>query len=413
MLKPFVSSIVVLILTVASFPTLAAMTYLNNGTLTIGVDDLKGGTITYLKDNSDGRDIVNDYDLGREIQQSYYSGPIPFEGANWSGSDWSWNPVAAGDKCNSRSTVLQLTNDDQTIYIERIPKQWGLCNVDSECTMEEWITLEDNVVIIRCRLTNYRSDTTFYGGFHQELPAVYTNSSFRYIYTYDGDSPYTGDTLTEIVSPHPTPPWTYYYSTENWSAVVDSSNWGLGVYNPNTILTAGGFHDNAYSPAATCYLGFIKTEHLDHNIVYEYEFYLILDDLTGIRDWIYQHRPDPLPDYNFRSDRQSWTLANTTDAGFPWLGFMRVNLNIGDPIISGPLDHWDAADVPTLYVRARYNIPFASRTAQMFFSPVSDPTFVGHAVTFSVIPDGQYHTYAVDMSSHADVVKQGRVMMSR
>ena len=397
---------VILIIGFAAELSPGAVSYLNNGVITIGVDDSKGGTITFLKDNSDGRDIVNDYDLGREIQQSYYSGPDdydPYGNQHPSYDPWPWNPVAAGDVYNNASTVEKLTNDGNTIYVRSVPKQWALNNVDTECTFEKWITLEDNVVIMRCRLNDNRADTTFYSARHQELPAVYTNSDFQNLYSYTGNNPFTGDSVSYIPNPSgDAPPWAHFKITENWAALVDSSNWGLGIYTPGVYSCNGGYHDSWYNPADTGHMAPVRSEHIDHNIIYEFECYLIVDDLTGIRNWVYQHRPNPLPDYNFRNDRRGWYHTTTDDTGFPWPGYWRVNLDTSDPYVTGPLDHWDAADVPTIYVRARYSTA-GSSSALIFFSIASSPGFVGgRSASFTVIRDGQYHTYAVNMSSHID-----------
>jgi len=402
----------IILTTVFTNPSQAVVTYLDNGTITIGVDLNKGGTITYLRDNADGQDMVNDYDPGREIQQSYYCGPTPYDpcdNQHPSWSNWSWNPVAAGDCYWNWSTLLNWSNDGQTIYTETRPKQWALNNVDTECTMEQWITLDGNIVTVRCRLNNQRTDLTFYGGYPQELPAVYTNYPFRYLYTYTGDTPFTGDSISYISDPcgfGNAPPWATFYATESWSAMVDDnsgngSGFGLGVYHPGMHTFNGGYHGSGGSNR-TGHMSPVKREHLDYNIVYEHEYYLIVDDLTGIRNWIYQHRPDQRPNYVFRQNRQSWLHVNTTDNGWPVNDYWRVNLNIGDPYMVGPYGYWDAADVPIIYIRARYNLFTASPSAQLFYLPVDNPTYVGHAVTFSVIPDGQYHTYAVDMSSQVD-----------
>jgi len=390
----------------------AAVTYLDNGTIKIGVDLARGGTITYLANIADGRDIVNNYDLGREIQQSYYSGPIPFEGANWSGSDWSWNPVAAGDKCGSISEVLEWSNDGGSIYVKRIPKQWGLCNVASECIMEEWIRLEGNVAIVRCKLTNNRSDTTFYPAYNQELPAVYTNYPFRFLYSYTGDTPFTNAPLTLIANPSGNaPPWAYYNPTEYFSALVDDTNWGLGLYNPIVQLHAGGYHSNANMPASTGYIAPIRKEHLDHNIVYEYEYYLILDSLENIRNFVYAHRPDKLPNYNFAKDRQGWSFVNTRDGGFPFDGYMRVSLNSPDPIMNGPIDFWNAEDVPMIYICARYNAA-AGQTAYLFWNEFNGSGFNStKSIIFNPICDGQWHIYEIALhtkSSYTGKISQIR-----
>ena len=48
---------------------------LDNGTVKVGVDTLYGGGITYLSQSGSTMNLINIYDLGREVQQSYYSGP--------------------------------------------------------------------------------------------------------------------------------------------------------------------------------------------------------------------------------------------------------------------------------------------------------------------------------------------------
>jgi hypothetical protein len=394
-----VSVLIVLMIHLAVGSPCAALSYLDNGVITIGVDDTKGGTITYLIDNSDGRDIVNEWDPGREIQQSYYSGPMdydPYDNVHPAWDPWPWNPIGCGDVYYNTSTVEELTNDGDTLYVRSVPKQWALNNVDGECTFEKWITLEDNVAVLRCRLSNSRSDTTFYAARDQELPAVYTNTAFRYLYSYTGDAPFTGDTISYVPNPSGNaPPWASFRISENWAALVDGNDWGLGVYHPGVYRCNGGFCDTPVSAADCGHISPVQKEHIDHNVIYEYRVYLIVDDLDGIRNWVYQHHDDPLPDYDFSSDRQGWYVLNTDDAGFPWPGYWRVNLDAADPCLVGPWGLWDAADAPTIYIHARYDVTSAS-PARVFFSPFGpDDT-----VTFDIIADGQYHTYAVDLTSN-------------
>ena len=54
------------------------MSFLDNGTIRIGVDLDIGGTITFLARSNGGENLINSHDLGRQVQQSYYSGPHPF-----------------------------------------------------------------------------------------------------------------------------------------------------------------------------------------------------------------------------------------------------------------------------------------------------------------------------------------------
>ncbi|MBD3180582.1 MAG: hypothetical protein GF417_13950, partial [Candidatus Latescibacteria bacterium] len=223
-------------------PLPAQLLYLDNGIIRVEADRYDGGAINYLSKSGSDTSVVNIHDMGRYIQQSYYSGPNPFipEGA-WQHpayDGWGWNPVQAGDVYGYYSWIPEKTVQNDTIYVRCIPKQWALRNVDSECTMESWITLDSNRVHVRCRLTNARSDSTLYSARHQELPALYTVGTLHRLFTYTGDQPYTGGALTQISNSGP--PWQYWNSTECWSALVNDDDWGLGIYNPGAVQTVGG-----------------------------------------------------------------------------------------------------------------------------------------------------------------------------
>jgi hypothetical protein len=68
----------------------AAMSYLDNGVVKVGIDLAKGGSITYLSKSGTANNIINSYDLGRQVQQSYYSGPSLYDPYN--NINPSWNP---------------------------------------------------------------------------------------------------------------------------------------------------------------------------------------------------------------------------------------------------------------------------------------------------------------------------------
>src|ERR1035437_7833481 len=67
----------------------AASSYLDNGVVKVGVDLSKGGSITYLSLSGTSDNIINNADLGRQIQQSYYSGPQPYNPSNNMNPNWT------------------------------------------------------------------------------------------------------------------------------------------------------------------------------------------------------------------------------------------------------------------------------------------------------------------------------------
>ena len=220
----------------------AAMIFLDNGTIKLGVDVNAGGAIGYLSESGSAASVINTHDLGRYVQQSYYSGPNNFAPAGIakhpSYANWPWNPVQAGDVYNNASNVLTSSNDGTQIYVKTQPKQWALANYAADSTMEQWVTLDGYVATVRNRLSMNRSDTTRYGALEQELPAVYTVSSLSKLMTYNGTLPFEGGALAQI--PNNGPPWTYWRATENWAAYVNTSNWGLGVFVPGAVRFMGG-----------------------------------------------------------------------------------------------------------------------------------------------------------------------------
>ena len=263
-----------------------------------------------------------------QVQQSYYSGRLIFilrariQNPNW--VPWPWNPVQAGDNYGYPSALLAYSNANGVIYVKTRPKQWALQNYAADCIMEQWPHLDGPAVRVHCKLTNQRRDHTQYPAYGQELPAVDGIGTLCHLFSYTGTTPFTGGALTQQPS---TWPVGLLRATENWSAFVDGNNFGVGIHHPDAITTWGGYY-NTGNPCTggptdnnTAYLGPLHLEVLDYNIVYEYDFNLIVGSLTGIRNWVYTHHSDHRPDYHFGTSRQHW-YANYGDAGVP-SGFLR------------------------------------------------------------------------------------------
>lgn len=392
-------------------PAEAQIQYLDNGSIRLGVDTSKGGAIVVLQPSGtlgSGSNVVNTFDLGREIQQSYYAGPSSFVPAgatqhpSW--SPWPWNPVQAGDAYGNKSTLIASSTSSTQLYVKSRPKQWALQNVDSECTLEEWITLSGSVATVRNRLTNARSDTTQYAARTQELPAVYTWAKLTQLKTYTGTQPFTSGSLSVI--PNTGPPWTTFRATEGWAAYVDANDWGLGVFAPNTVKFIGGFAGTpgtgSTTSANTGYIAPIRSEIIDDDIVYEHTYHLILGNLASIRAFATANKPDLKPDYQFRGTRDGWTYANATDSGFPVTDRLHVNVNSADPQMIGPECSFPAADVPKIFVRVAASVAGAAQTSGRFYWERDNgalPMSTAQSQGFTITADGQFRTYEVVLSS--------------
>jgi len=393
----------------------SGMSYLDNGDIRIGVDLELGGAITYLSESGSTENVVNSHDWGRQIQMSFYSGPVPFEpDGKKPHPSWAflgWNPIQSGDAYDNRSRVIAHENDGTEVYVKSIPMQWPLDNEPGECTFESWITLEGNTARVRSRLNNARSDTEQYAGRGQELPAVYTNGAYYRLFTYTGDAPFTGGPLHQVTKVWDTRlgtqvaggPWDDWYATENWAALVREDDWGLGIWSPGTYTFKGGF---AGTPGAggpkdgpTGYIAPIRREILDHNIEYSYDYVLILGSLEEIRAHVHAHAEHaPLPDYDFARDRQSWILRGATDAGWPLEGSWRVELSEEEQAaLLGHKTLWEAERLPRLYLRAAFDTGETEARLRWERFGMEGAERFGE-VEFAVIPDGEMRTYEIELA---------------
>ena len=390
--------------------------YIDNGTIRLGVSPDLGGAITYIAKSQGGENIINNWDWGRQIQMSFFAGPVPYtERGQKPKKHWEhigWNPIQAGDDHGNGSKVIEFRKEGTSIYVKCIPMQWPLNNVPGECTYECWIEMKGNTVQVRCRLNNARSDKTQYMGRHQELPAVYTNGEYFRLMTYKGGKPFTNDKAIRI--PKKTGggfPWKYWLATENWAALVNDRDWGLGIYKPNNCLFIGGFAGKegagGTNDSPTGYIAPLHTEILDHNITYEYSYTLILGSLEEIRDYAVKHgKGGNPPDWRFEKDRQHWRYqaANRrgTDKGWPIEGFIQLDLSRpGMAAVSSPT-LWQAEDAPTLYIEAAFKTK-QERSMVAWTKYVGDNHNPSHTqesqARFDIIGDGAFRTYKVDLAS--------------
>jgi len=329
------------------------MSWLDNGQIKLGANLQIGGAITYIAESKDGVNVINSHDWGRQVQMSFYCGPNPFiPNGKEPRPAWKylgWNPIQSGDCYGNQSKVIEHKNDGKSIYLKCIPMHWPLENQPGECTFECWYTLKGRTVQIRSRINNKRSDKTQYTARSQELPAVYTNGPFHKLMTYAGDQPYTNGALKEIPKQDHTNGirWAHWSATENWAALVNDDDWGLGVWHPGVYSFIGGFAGKpgkgGPKDSPTGYIAPLHQDILDHNIQYEYRYVLILDSLQNIRKHIYKNAPSLTPpQYIFQKDRQHWVYKNAHDAGWPIQNQLKITADGPAMQLIGPQNFWKA-----------------------------------------------------------------------
>lgn len=387
----------------AQAPKGAKMSYLENSFVKVGVDLHRGGAIVFLSRNG-GPNLINNFDLGRQVQLSFFSGPIPFSAGEKEPSEhWKhigWNPIQAGDDFDNASQILEHQNDGKALYVKTQPLQWPLEKVPGDCTFESWIELDEKAVKVRARLNNARSDKTQYPARLQELPAVYANAPYFRVVSYIGSQPFAGDAVTEIpkaVGPHP---WSFWQGTEGWAALLDEADNGLGLVTPERVFFTGGFagkpgpggtHENS-----TGYLASLGREILDHDITYEFHYELLPGSLEEIRERARSHHSGSLPSWNFEGSRQGWHFNNAKDQGWPIRNWLDVPLEREDPQLISPYTFWNAEEAPILEIEGAFKT--SSETALLFWQRhgAKSPSPEDH-IRFPIIPDGKLRHYRIDL----------------
>ncbi|MDR1666408.1 MAG: Ig-like domain-containing protein [Bacteroidales bacterium] len=278
---------------------------IRNDHLRLIQDTTRGGAISCIAKANDNRNLVNIFDEGRYIQQSYYAGRSidrKAEGQSPAWSPWSWNPIQCGDYAGNRAKILETRQTANHTYVKCIPMLWDMNGKYAEAEMEQWTSLDGNAVTVRCRLTCRRTDNIYGEGIanNQEIPAVYPISALNKLYAYFGNAPFTNALLTRVdVVQLESGFWGTYapdngqFPSEKWMAFVDDNDWGIGIYSPQaTLFLAGraGEQGKEATSSSTSYIAPLRVEALMKNAVSEYTYYLVVGTLSEIRAKIYEIR---------------------------------------------------------------------------------------------------------------------------
>jgi len=248
------------------------------GRIEIGTDTANADTVYRTGADSlpkslggNGVNLINNYDVGRQIQQAYYADVAESEytkaqyGPKGYETPWPYNPVQAGDQYNNTSQIIdyEINTTDYYLYVKCRPLDWAQNNVTTKSYMENWYRLNADGTL---RVDNNFVEWTGYndlGGYHSnELPAVYISQPMNYYVSNlstDKNAAWTGDlTFNNQVGTWSDPSLSDYAPVhqgnganttlpygnhENWFAwatggTMDSI--GVGVYIPNTAMFTSG-----------------------------------------------------------------------------------------------------------------------------------------------------------------------------
>lgn len=275
--------------------------HLKKGVLEIGVDLMGGGTFTYLERHNyqttkdtyyidevltEDNDVyigvnatdligeagklgsedhhvnlINYYDAGRQIQQSFYAAlggsnemtngengytrKMCYTGSS-AGYYWPYNPVQGGDVHCNISQIIDYQITENSIYIKVKPLDWADNNYVTDSYMENWYSIVNENIIVKNRFINFAgfSDMEDCKNVQLELPATYIAHPLHTLVTYQGETPWIDDQAGLIYSPN-LGSWSpsadiVKNHPEDWFAWVNDDRFGVGMYIPDVSFYASG-----------------------------------------------------------------------------------------------------------------------------------------------------------------------------
>ncbi|MEC7566769.1 MAG: sulfatase-like hydrolase/transferase [Planctomycetota bacterium] len=248
--------------------------FLDNGLIRIGVDRSRGAGIGYLSLSTANRNVLNHFDEGRFIQQSYYGKK---DGSFWNDKPWNYNPVQGGSWKGVASRVIDFNKHKsaQEIYSRIEPRHWATGAACPEAVMEQWISLKQEVAHVRMKLTYSGKDQMLVR--HQEMPAVFVDAALENLVYRDQD---------ELKRRVPQWPNEYGTASSQWFAYLDNQDWGIGIFTPDTTsftcYRARGDGSNGARGSACSYVAPLRKLSLRPGLVLQYDVYLTLGKLADI-----------------------------------------------------------------------------------------------------------------------------------
>jgi len=234
-----------------------------------------GGSISHVS-TIGGQNLINNQDLGRQIQQSFYAGEdqvYPDQHPAW--TPWPWNIIQTGDVYGNKAPMTVQFQSDTRAVIMSTPMRWDRNNEPEYCaTLINDITLINSMVRVHVSLVlSYECEIVNPIPHHQEMPAVYTAGNLDVLIS--GDNEIKND--KSII-------WAYWEEPENWAGAYGSDGQGIAVYMDQAELFVGGRYENGMDH--TTYFAPLKTLTLKPGDTLNYTYWIIVGTVQDIKDFI-------------------------------------------------------------------------------------------------------------------------------
>lgn len=295
--------------------------FVESDNLKIGVDLLWGGALSYVenldskvqavsvdgqikvdsnaeerynaKSVNDNVNLINRYDPGRLVQQSYY-GTMEYDFGIFMENDWRYNPVQGGNQFGDASKIVDLKITDNSVYIKCRPLDWAKeKEFITPSYMEATYSIENGAVHGKCRFVDFSGYPEAESS--QEIPAFYCIEPFNNFVYYKGDNPWKNEPLTnepDLIF-WPDAGYPKFYNKENWAAFTGEfeDSFGIGIYvRGEEEFLSGVFNrettdsEDPSTDDPTSYIAITKTRIFRSFEPFEYEYYLATGNTTEIRE---------------------------------------------------------------------------------------------------------------------------------
>ena len=250
--------------------------FIDNGELRLGVKKSSGAGIAYLALSATGENVINHWDRGRLVQQSYYGAK---DGSFWDKKPWVWNPVQGGGWKNEPAQVLQLKAEGASLYAKTMAKHWATGTDLPDVIFEQWIALTGRVAHVKFRMTytgtNAHPKTT------HELPAVFVEPQYDTLFVYEGTNAWGGGAVNRSKPGWPNESRKF---TERWAAYVNTNNFGVGAFVPVAdTLTCYRFGDGRREHGSCSYFAPLTSFAITPGLKFEYDVWMTIGSATDIR----------------------------------------------------------------------------------------------------------------------------------
>lgn len=259
------------------------MLWLSNSEVKVGLKKSSGGAIAWISSASSQKNLINAYDRGRLVQQSWYGKK---DDSLWNNQPWSWNPVQGGDWRGRSAKILEERHDQTSSFMRTRPVHWATGADVDECEMRQTITLKETLIHSRYDFAFHGMDT--HPGRHQELPAFFVDASLDTLILYEGDAAWSDGPITRR---QPGFPNEYARISEHWAAYVAQNDIGIGLFVPKadeaTFYRFPAQKDRSHklSEASWCsYVAPIRTLAVTPMFEFTYDVWITLGSATEIRE---------------------------------------------------------------------------------------------------------------------------------